>query len=181
LPDVVFENDGQLTKQVLRAISISALSPQPGQRLWDVGAGAGSIAIEWMLAHPSCQAIAIERDRARCERIKRNADALGVPSIEVVESLAPSGLEGLLRPDAIFIGGGAGTPGVFHACWGALRPEGRLLVNAVSLETEALVLGWYRDFGGELRRVSVDAAESLGSMKGWRPAMPVVQWRCVKP
>jgi precorrin-6Y C5,15-methyltransferase (decarboxylating) len=181
LPDVVFENDGQLTKRAMRAITLSALSPQPGRRLWDVGAGAGSIAIEWMLAHPSCQAIAIEKDPSRCERIRRNAESLGVPTIDIVESLAPRGLDGLRRPDAIFIGGGAAAPGVFDACWGALQPGGRLVINAVSLETEALVLGWFRDFGGELRRVSVDVAEQLGSMNGWRPAMPVIQWAGIKP
>jgi precorrin-6Y C5,15-methyltransferase (decarboxylating) len=181
LPDVAFENDGQLTKQAVRAVTMSTLSPLPGERLWDVGAGAGSITIEWMLSHPSCQGIAIEKDPARCARIKRNAASLGVPAIDVVESVAPGGLVGLLRPDAIFIGGGAGTPGVFQACWDALGSQGRLVINAVSLETEALVLGWHRDLGGELRRISIDNAEQLGSMKGWRPAMPVVQWKGVKP
>jgi precorrin-6Y C5,15-methyltransferase (decarboxylating) len=181
LPDAAFENDGQLTKQDMRAITLSALCPRPGLRLWDVGAGAGSIAIEWMLSHPSCRAIAIEKDHSRCERIRRNAASLGVPVMDVVETLAPEGLEDLAPPDAIFMGGGAGTPGNFEACWRALPTGGRLVINAVSLETEALVLAWYGDLGGELRRVSIDAAAPLGSMKGWRSAMPVLSWRAVKP
>jgi precorrin-6Y C5,15-methyltransferase (decarboxylating) len=164
----------------MRAVTLSALSPRPGQRLWDIGAGAGSIAIEWMLAHPSCQAIAVEKDASRCERIQKNAASLGVPTLDVVQALAPSALDGLARPDAIFIGGGATTPGVFQACWDALPPEGRLVVNGVSLETEALVLAWYRDLGGDLRKISIEVAEQLGSMKGWRPAMPVIQWTGVK-
>ena len=179
LPDSAFEHDGQLTKQDIRALTLSALQPRPGARLWDVGAGAGSIAIEWLLSHPSCAAIAIEREPLRCERIRRNARALGVPALELVLGSAPAALAGLARPDAIFIGGGA-TLSVLEACWDALEPGGRLVVNAVSLETEALLLGAYAERGGELRRLSIESAAPLGTLTGWRPALPVVQWRTDK-
>ena len=181
LPDGAFENDGQLTKQEVRAITLSALAPRAGQRLWDVGAGAGSIAIEWMLAHPACTAVAIEKDAARCARIRKNAASLGVPGLEIVEASAPSGLEGLAPPDAIFIGGGGSDPRTIDVCWRALVPGGRLVVNAVALETEEVVLRCYRERGGELRRIAIESAVPLGSLTGWRPAMPIVQWRAVKP
>ncbi|HKO91739.1 MAG TPA: precorrin-6y C5,15-methyltransferase (decarboxylating) subunit CbiE, partial [Polyangiaceae bacterium] len=160
LPDSAFEHDGQLTKQDIRALTLSALQPRPGARLWDVGAGAGSIAIEWLLSHPACSAIAIERDAVRCERIRRNARALGVPGLELVQGSAPEALATLARPDAIFIGGGA-SRGVLDACWGALAPGGRLVVNAVSLETEALLLGAHAEHGGELRRLAIESAAAL--------------------
>jgi precorrin-6Y C5,15-methyltransferase (decarboxylating) len=181
LPDTAFEHDGQLTKQDVRALTLSALAPRPGERLWDIGAGAGSIGIEWMLSHPACQAIAIERDSLRCARIRRNALALGVPALEIVEAIAPAGLEGLPAPDAIFVGGGASDATIFERCWQALPVGGRLVMNAVSLQTEALMLAWYAAHGGELRRLSIETAAQLGSMTGWRPAMPVTQWRIVKP
>ncbi len=181
LPDSAFENDGQLTKQDVRAVTLSALSPRPGARLWDVGAGAGSIAIEWLLCHPSCQAIAIERDATRCERIRKNARTLGVPALRVVEAAAPAGLAGLPVPDAVFVGGGAGDPALLEQCWAALPTGGRLVINAVSLETEACLLGAYAKRGGELRRIAIESAVPLGKLHGWRPAMPVVQWRITKP
>jgi precorrin-6Y C5,15-methyltransferase (decarboxylating) len=181
LPDSAFEHDGQLTKQDVRALTLSALAPRPAERLWDIGAGAGSIAIEWMLSHPASQATAIERDAVRCARIRRNAGALGVPGLEIVAATAPHGLDGLATPDAIFIGGGAGDPAIFAYCWRALGAGGRLVINAVSLQSEALLLGWYAAHGGELRRLSIETAAELGSMTGWRPAMPVTQWRIVKP
>jgi precorrin-6Y C5,15-methyltransferase (decarboxylating) len=180
LPDFIFEHDGQLTKQDMRALTLSALSPRPGERLWDVGAGAGSICIEWMLCHPSCQAIAIEKSPERCLRIKRNAARLGVPTLEIVEACAPQGLAGLREPDAIFIGGGASKVNVFENCWRALRPGGRLVINAVSLESEAALIELSRSFGGELCRVSIDRAIPLGSLSVWKPAIPVVQWRVCK-
>jgi precorrin-6Y C5,15-methyltransferase (decarboxylating) len=180
LPDAAFEHDGQLTKQDVRAISLSALGPRPGELLWDVGAGAGSIAIEWLLSHPSCRAIAVEQQPARCERIGRNAAALGVPALQVVQAAAPAALLGLPEPDAIFIGGG-GNQAVFAACWRALRRGGRLVMNAVSLESEARLLGWYAELGGELRRVSLEVAAPLGGVSAWRPARPVTQWRIAKP
>jgi precorrin-6Y C5,15-methyltransferase (decarboxylating) len=181
LPDSAFEHDGQLTKQDIRAWTLSALAPRPGARLWDIGAGSGSIAIEWLLSHPACMAHAIERDAVRCERIRRNATTLGVPRLELVQAEAPQGLAGLPAPDAIFIGGGASVPGVFEGAWQALRCGGRLVINAVALETEALLLRWYTQHGGELCRLSVEHVEALGTMTGWKPARTVTQWRVDKP
>jgi precorrin-6Y C5,15-methyltransferase (decarboxylating) len=140
LPDSAFEHDGQLTKQDVRAVTLSALAPRPGACLWDIGAGAGSIAIEWLLSHPSCRAVAVEQDAARCERIRNNARTLGVPALQVVEARAPQALAELPEPDAVFIGGGANDPSVFEHCYRALRPRGRLVINAVSLATEARLL-----------------------------------------
>jgi precorrin-6Y C5,15-methyltransferase (decarboxylating) len=181
LPDAAFEHDGQLTKRDIRALTLSALAPLAGARLWDVGAGAGSIAIEWMLSHPACRAIAIEERPERAARIGRNARALGVPSLHVVQARAPEGLDALPTPDAVFIGGGASEPGVFEACWSALPAGGRLVVNAVSLESEALLLSWYAAHGGELSRISIEHAAPLGTLTGWRPAMPITQWSVQKP
>jgi precorrin-6B C5,15-methyltransferase / cobalt-precorrin-6B C5,C15-methyltransferase len=181
LPDAAFDHDGQLTKQEIRALTLSALAPRPGDRLWDVGAGSGSIAIEWLLCHPTCRANAIERDPARCERIVRNARSLGVPELEVLEGTAPLALAALPAPDAVFIGGGGADPALIEHCWRALAPRGRLVVNAVSLETEARLLAAYAAHGGELRRFSIESAAPLGTMTGWRPAMPITQWRIQKP
>jgi len=181
LPDTAFENDGQLTKEDVRAVTLSALRPRPLARLWDVGAGSGSIAIEWLLSHPTCRAIAIEKDPVRCERILRNARALGVPELEVVRGGAPEVLAGLPAPDAVFIGGGASNDSLLEHCYLALARGGRLVVNAVALETEARLLAAYARHGGELRRLSIETAAPLGAMTGWRPAMPVVQWRIQKP
>jgi precorrin-6Y C5,15-methyltransferase (decarboxylating) len=181
LPDSAFEHDGQITKQDIRALTLSALAPYPGARLWDVGAGSGSIAIEWMLSHPSCSAHAIERDPERCARIRKNASALGVPGLELVEATAPAGLERLPTPDAIFIGGGVGDAAIFQACWAALRSGGRLVINAVTLQSEGLLTQWHHAHRGELRRFSIEHAEPLGSLTGWRPARPVTQWRVQKP
>lgn len=180
LPDSAFENDGQLTKQDIRAITLTALAPRPGALLWDVGAGAGSIGIEWLLGHPACRAIAIEREPARCERIARNAQRLGVPQLRIERAAAPLGLSTLPAPDAIFIGGGVGNAAIFEACLAALHPGGRLVMNAVSLESEAQLIRWFGTHGGELRRFSVEKAAPLGSVTGWRRSMPVTQWRLVK-
>ncbi|HEX4355258.1 MAG TPA: precorrin-6y C5,15-methyltransferase (decarboxylating) subunit CbiE [Polyangiales bacterium] len=179
VPDDAFEHDGQLTKQEIRALTLSALSPRAGETLWDIGAGAGSIAIEWMLCHPANRAFAIERDPARCERIGRNARRLGVPALAVVHASAPEGRDSLPMPDAIFIGGGSDRA-IFERSFRALRPGGRLVMNAVSLETEAQLLESYAAHGGELRRFSIERADKLGSMTGWRSAMPVTQWKVVK-
>lgn len=181
LPDDQFEHDGQLTKQDMRAITLSALAPHAGALLWDVGAGAGSIGIEWMLSHPACRAIAIETHDERCARIRRNAQTLGAPGLQVIEGSAPDSLRGLPAPDAVFIGGGASDAGVFEACWAALRSGGRLVVNGVSLETEALSIQWHARYGGELRRISIESAEPLGWVRGWKPARAVTQWRVDKP
>lgn len=181
LPDDLFENDGQLTKREIRAVTLSALSPRRGELLWDIGAGAGSVAIEWMLADPSLRAIAIEERSERAARIGRNAHALGVPGLRIVEGRAPQGLAGLPPPDAVFIGGGASKDGVLPAAIDALRAGGRLVVNAVTLETEALLIGQHALRGGELIRLAVARAVPVGGLTGWRPAMPVTQWSWVKP
>ncbi|MET0342802.1 MAG: precorrin-6y C5,15-methyltransferase (decarboxylating) subunit CbiE [Polyangiales bacterium] len=181
LPDEAFANDGQLTKQDVRAITLSALAPRPGELLWDVGAGAGSIAIEWMLGHAHCRAIAIEHVPARAARIRDNARNLGVPALVVHEARAPEGLAGLPTPNAIFIGGGARNPALFEACWRALPSGGRLVINAVTLEGEAHVIGLHAAHGGQLVRVSIERAGAVGTLTGWRAAMPVVQWRVTKP
>ncbi|MER7080978.1 precorrin-6Y C5,15-methyltransferase (decarboxylating) [Saccharopolyspora kobensis] len=176
LPDEAFEHDGQLTKRDVRAITLARLAPCAGQLLWDVGAGAGSIAIEWMRSDPSCRAIAIEHREDRAQRITANAKALGVPGIQVITGAVPHALDGLDAPDAIFVGGGGTAPGALEECWSALRPGGRLVVNAVTLELETLVADWYRRIGGELVRISVERAAPIGGFTGWRPAMPVTQW-----
>jgi precorrin-6Y C5,15-methyltransferase (decarboxylating) len=179
LPDDAYESDGQLTKREVRAVTLSRLVPVPGQLLWDIGGGAGSIAIEWSRHHPSCRAIAVERDPDRAKRLERNVAALGA-AVETVEGAAPKALDGLESPDAIFIGGGATAVGMFEACWNALRPGGRLVVNGVTLETEALIAQWYGVHGGDLIRLDVQRASAIGTMTGWRPAMPVTIWSVTK-
>jgi precorrin-6B C5,15-methyltransferase / cobalt-precorrin-6B C5,C15-methyltransferase len=181
LSDASFEHDGQITKREIRAVTLSALAPCRGELLWDIGAGSGSVAIAWMLAHPSMRAVAIEQDAARAERIRRNAIDLGVPGLEVVEGTAPAALEGLPAPDAVFIGGGGSDAGMADAAIAALKPGGRLVANAVTLEMEALLLGLHARLGGELTRIALSRAAPIGGMTGWRPAMPVTQWTWVKP
>jgi precorrin-6Y C5,15-methyltransferase (decarboxylating) len=176
LPDSAFENDGQLTKRDLRASALARLMPAPGQLLWDVGAGAGSVGIEWMRSHPACRAIAIESDPDRAARIARNAHTLGVPDLRVVEGRAPSALAGLEPPDAIFIGGGATREGVIDTCLAALKPGGRLVVHGVTLETETLLARAYAAHGGELARNGVETAEAIGTFTGWSPSRVVTQW-----
>lgn len=176
LPDEAFEHDGQLTKRDLRASALARLSPAPGQLLWDVGAGAGSIAIEWLRTEPRCRAVAVERDPTRADRISRNADRLGVPGLRVVSGAAPQALTGLPRPDAVFLGGGLTVPEVLETCWERMAPGGRLVAHAVTLESERLLVDAYRRWGGELTRISVERAEPLGSFTGWRPTRAVVQY-----
>ncbi|HEY5819529.1 MAG TPA: precorrin-6y C5,15-methyltransferase (decarboxylating) subunit CbiE [Mesorhizobium sp.] len=180
LDDGLFEHDGQITKRDVRAVTLAALSPRRGELLWDVGAGSGSIAIEWMLAHSSLSAIAIEAHPERAARIRTNAAACGVPGLTIVEGLAPSALARLAEPDAIFIGGGGSDEGVLDAAIAALKTGGRLVANAVTLEMEALLLGAQARLGGELRRIAISHAAPIGSMQGWRPAMPVTQWAWTK-
>ncbi|WP_188577218.1 precorrin-6y C5,15-methyltransferase (decarboxylating) subunit CbiE [Azorhizobium oxalatiphilum] len=180
LPDELFENDGQLTKREIRAVTLSALAPRAGELLWDVGAGAGSIGIEWLLTHASLSAIAIEHDPERAARVARNAGALGVPHLKLVAGAAPAAYAGLPRPDVIFIGGGGSEPGVLAGALKALKPGGRLVANAVTLETEALLIDHYTRLGGSLTRLAVSRAVPVGNMAGWRPAMPVTQWAFVK-
>ncbi|MBO1018539.1 precorrin-6y C5,15-methyltransferase (decarboxylating) subunit CbiE [Methylobacterium sp. SD274] len=176
LDDAWFENDGQLTKADIRAVTLAALRPRAGQRLWDIGAGAGSISIEWMLRGSSLRSLAIEANPARAARIARNAARLGVPDLRVVEGEAPAAMEGLERPDAIFIGGGVARPGVLDHAVDALGPWGRLVANVVTLEGEAVLLGAFARLGGQLKRLSVAHADPVGHLHGWRAAMPVTQW-----
>ena len=181
LPDEAFEHDGQITKRDIRAITLSALAPRRGELLWDVGAGSGSVAIEWMLADPANRAVAIEARHDRAARIARNALSLGVPALSVVTGEAPHVLEDLPRPDAIFIGGGSGRPGVIERVLAALPSGGRFVVNALTLETQAASVGWRARLGGELVQIAVAHAEPVGRFTGWRAAMPIVQWRLTKP
>jgi precorrin-6B C5,15-methyltransferase / cobalt-precorrin-6B C5,C15-methyltransferase len=208
LPDAIFEHDGQITRREVRALTLSALAPRRGELMWDIGAGSGSVAIEWMLADPSLRAIAIERRPDRAARIRRNAAALGVPGLEVVEGDGLDALQGLPRPDAIFIGGGAAA--TLDAAIIRLRSHGRLVANAVTLETESLLLVRYATLGGELTRIAISRAERIGgdvrphapaavsaahppgresrsaqpvetpAPSGWRPALPVTQWTWIK-
>jgi precorrin-6Y C5,15-methyltransferase (decarboxylating) len=179
LPDALFEHDGQITKREIRALTLSSLAPCRGELMWDIGAGSGSVAIEWMLADPSLHAIAIERRPDRVARIRRNAAVFGVPGLEVVEGEAPEVLGSLPKPDAIFIGGGADT--ALDAARSMLRVGGRLVVNAVTLETEALLLARHAALGGELARLAITRAGAIGGKTGWRPAIPVTQWTWIKP
>jgi precorrin-6Y C5,15-methyltransferase (decarboxylating) len=181
LPDDAFDHDGQITKRDVRASALARLVPVPGQLLWDVGAGAGSIAVEWMRAHASCRAFAIEMDAERVKRIEGNATRLGVPGLVVVEGHAPEALIGLEAPDAIFVGGGATEPGLLHACWAALRTGGRLVVHGVTLETERLLAERYAAQGGELTRLHVEHAAPIGSYTGWTPSRAITQWSATKP
>jgi precorrin-6B C5,15-methyltransferase / cobalt-precorrin-6B C5,C15-methyltransferase len=181
LPDAMFEHDGQITKREVRAVTLSSLAPRRGELMWDVGAGAGSVAIEWMLADPSLRAIAVEAQAGRAARIRRNAASFGVPGIEIVQGAAPAALAGLPPPDAIFVGGGASDPGVLDALLAALPSGGRLVVNAATLQTEAVLLARYSVLGGELIRIAIARAEPVGGMTAFRPALPVTQWRWVKP
>ena len=181
LPDDAFENDGQLTKRDLRAAALARLMPVPGQLLWDVGAGAGSVGIEWMRAHPTCRTVAVEADPTRAQRITRNARNLGVPALEVVNGSAPAALADLPAPDAVFIGGGATRPGVLAECLARLQPTGRLVVHGVTLETEVLLADAYREHGGELTRLHIERAAPVGTFTGWTPARAVTQWAFTKP
>jgi len=185
LPDDVFENDGQLTRRDLRAAALARLAPYPGALLWDVGAGAGSVGIEWMRAHPTCRTVAVEADPQRARRVRRNAGRLGVPDLRVVEGRAPDTLAGLAAadatPDAVFVGGGATRPGVLEACLDALAPGGRLVVHGVTVETEALLAQRYGALGGELTRISVETAAPIGTFSGFTPARAVTQWAWTKP
>ncbi len=181
LADALFEHDGQITKREIRAVTLSSLAPRRGELLWDIGAGSGSIAIEWLLADPAMRAVAIERRADRAARIGRNAAAFGVPGLAIVEGAAPAALGGLATPDAVFVGGGGGEAGMLDAAARALRPGGRLTVNAVTLETEALLLARHAALGGELIRIAMARADTLGEKTGWRAAMPVTQWSWTKP
>ena len=179
LDDDLYESDGQLTKREVRAVTLSSLAPRPGELLWDIGLGAGSIAIEWLLAHPSMRAIGVEERDDRAARAARNAAALGTPDLKIVQGRAPEALQGLPAPDAVFIGGGL-TASVLGAAWPALEPGGRLVANAVTIESEARLLAAFQQFGGELVRLEIARAEKVGALHGWRTAMPITQWSIKK-
>ena len=181
LGDALYRHDGQLTKRDVRAITLARLAPQPGELLWDVGAGCGSIGIEWMRAHPACRAIAIEADAGRQGHIQHNRDALGVPGLQLVAGRAPEALAGLAAPDAIFIGGGVTVPGVLEQCWASLKPGGRLVANAVTLQSEAALVTWRERVGGELTRIAVAQAQPLGAFDTWRSALPITLLEVRKP
>ncbi|WP_062348650.1 bifunctional cobalt-precorrin-7 (C(5))-methyltransferase/cobalt-precorrin-6B (C(15))-methyltransferase [Herbidospora yilanensis] len=178
LPDDAYDHDGQLTKREVRAVVLAFL--RPNGLLWDVGGGAGSIAIEWMRADRACRAVSVERDPARAARIAGNAARLGVPGLRVVTGTAPRALAGLDPPDAVFVGGGLTTEGVPETCWRALGPGGRLVATAVTVESEAVLAAWHRAHGGDLTRLSVSRAAPVGGFTGWRPAMPVTIWSARK-
>jgi precorrin-6B C5,15-methyltransferase / cobalt-precorrin-6B C5,C15-methyltransferase len=180
LPDELFSHDGQLTKREIRAVTLSTLAPRGGELLWDIGAGSGAIGIEWLLAHPSNRAIGIEPREDRLATARANAQALGVPHLDLRLGTAPDALKDLPTPDVVFIGGGASRDGVLESAWQALPPGGRLVVNAVTLETEAILIGWQSHHGGSLLRLSVERAGAVGGLTGWRAAMPVVQWSVTK-
>ena len=181
LPDALFEHDGQLTRRDIRAITLSSLAPRRGEVLWDVGGGAGSIGIEWMLRHPANRAIAIEPNAERVARIGRNAMALGVPGLMTVHGAAPEALAGLSPPDAVFLGGGAHRPGVIDTAWEAMSADGRLVANAVTTETEAVLLASQARLGGTLLRLAISRLDAVGPMHAFRPAMTVTQWVATKP
>ncbi|MFS2199738.1 precorrin-6y C5,15-methyltransferase (decarboxylating) subunit CbiE [Pseudomonas sp. Pseusp3] len=181
LPDSAFRHDGQLTKRDVRAITLARLAPTPGELLWDVGAGCGSIGIEWMRAHPSCRALAIEADAGRQTLIEHNRDALGVPGLQLVRGSAPQALAGLERPDAIFIGGSVTREGVLDVCWAGLKPGGRLIANAVTLQSEMTLMAWREQHGGELTRIHIAQAQPLGDFDTWRQALPITLLDVTKP
>jgi len=180
LADSWFETDGQLTKREVRAVALSSLAPRRGELLWDVGAGSGSIAIEWLLCHPANRAIAIESRADRASRITRNALSLGVPQLEIITGKAPEAFANLPQPQAIFVGGGGGDTKLLDSAYAALPSGGRLVVNAVTVETEAELISRFKALGGGLLRIEIAHADPLGSFHGWRPALPVTQWSVTK-
>jgi len=180
LPDDAFEHDGQLTKQAIRAMTLCALAPYPDALLWDVGAGCGSVAIEWMRAARGAMAITIEMNENRRAMMANNAKHLGVPKLQIIEGKAPEKLSGLETPDAIFIGGGLTTDDVFETCWAALRKDGRMVANAVTVESEAMLIKLHETHGGTLTRIAIQTAEPVGRFHGWKAAMPVTQWSVMK-
>ena len=189
LPDDAFAHDGQLTKQSMRAVTLAALAPRPGELLWDVGAGSGSIAVEWCRSGSGCTAVAFERDEQRRARIAANAVKFGAnvevrgaaPEAFADAELTDGGVTGVQTPTAIFIGGGLTTPGLLDACLQRLPGGGRLVANTVTAESEVVLLQYYSNLGGQLRRFQHYRGEAVGGFTGWRPAMPVTQWVVRKP
>lgn len=179
LPDDAFAHDGQITKQMIRAATLAALAPRPGELLWDVGAGSGSVAIEWCRSGPGCRAIAFERDDTRRARAGENAVAHGMP-VETARG-APESFADAPSPAVVFVGGGVSQPGLIEACWERLPVGGRLVANAITVESEAILAQWYSRVGGQLRRFQHYRGDAVGAFTGWRPAMPVTQWSVAKP
>lgn len=180
LPDEAFRHDGQLTKREIRAAALSALGPLHDELLWDIGAGCGSIAIEWLRHGRSLKAVAIERDAARAAMIRDNAAGLGTPNLQLIEGEAPEALRNLPQPDAVFIGGGTGRARIIDAAWSALKSGGRLVAHAVTVEGELALAAGFQAHGGEMTRLSVQRLQPVGGLHGWKPLMPVTQWRAVK-
>ncbi|WP_408014489.1 precorrin-6y C5,15-methyltransferase (decarboxylating) subunit CbiE [Rhodococcus spongiicola] len=181
LPDAAYSGDGQMTKHEVRALTLSALAPAPGEVLWDVGGGSGTIGIEWMRSHPRCRAVVFEREESRVVQIRDNSAALGVPALRVSATAPEAFARENSVPDAIFVGGGVTQSGLLDACWDRLRPGGRMVVNAVTTEAEALVLQWHSMHGGALRKFQIYRGEPLGGFTAWRPQLPVAQWTVTKP
>lgn len=181
LPDDAFETDGQLTKREVRAATLARLAPLPGQTLWDVGAGNGTIGIEWMRVHPTCRCIAFEQRQDRADRITANANRLGVPGLRVIVGSAPSAFEGAEPPDAIFLGGGVSTAGLLEACWNRLSPGGKFVANTVTIAGEAALASWQASRGGDLIRIAISRAAPIGGMLAWRPLSPITQLAATKP
>jgi precorrin-6B C5,15-methyltransferase / cobalt-precorrin-6B C5,C15-methyltransferase len=180
LPDDWFENDGQLTKREIRAVTLAALAPRRGELLWDVGSGSGSVAIEWILSSPASRAVAIERDEGRAARIARNAASLGALDLIIAHGSAPDAFADLPQPDAIFVGGGVSRRKLLHAAWSALPPGGRLVANAVTLAAQSELFEQFKRFGGDLRTIQISRVEQIGSLDALRPARAVMQWAAVK-
>jgi precorrin-6Y C5,15-methyltransferase (decarboxylating) len=181
LPDDAFIHDGQLTKREVRAATLAALGPYPDAVLWDVGAGCGSIAIEWMRAVRGAQAIAFEHETTRLRMIGENADRLGTPRLKVIAGEAPQSLAGQDAPDAVFIGGGMRVPGVFETSWAALKSQGRMVANVVTLEGELHLVDLQEKHGGDLVRLDISYMTHIGPLRALKPRMAVLQWRAVKP
>ncbi len=180
LDDDLFAHDGQITKREIRAVTLAALAPRRGELLWDIGAGSGAVAIEWLLQHPANRAIGMDRHAERLARAAGNADRMGVPSLRLVRGEALACLDALPSPNAVFIGGGARDPDVIHASWKALQPFGRLVVNSVTTETETVLMASQRVLGGSLTRIGVERLDRIGELHGFRPAMTVTQWAVTK-
>ena len=176
LPDHAFDHDGQLTKREVRAVTLSSLAPNPGELLWDVGAGCGSISIEWLRSDRRCRAIAIEQNSTRLNYITDNAAALGTPNLQIIAGKALEVIQNLPAPNAIFIGGGVTAPEILEICWSALLPGGRMVVNVVTLAGEQRLYQWYEKVGGNFSRIAIQRAEPIGKFLGWKAMSPVTQW-----
>ncbi len=180
LPDDVFQHDGKITKREVRAATLAALAPCPDQLLWDVGAGSGSIGIEWMRSTRGAEAVAIEHDEVQSSYIAANADALGTPRLKIVKARAPNAFQGLPRPDAVFIGGGIADPDVFESAWKHLKERGNMVANVVTLEGQGRLFDLQQAHGGDLAQNDVSILTHVGDMRAMRPRMSVLQWRVKK-